>query len=96
MKTITVEVPEDVKNKVQRADIEQSAHKEIIATILERDLAIPAERMNSYQKEYENKFFAFEQAKSEIEREYVRKAVKNPLNWSLDYNTNIITINVED
>ena len=96
MKTITVEVPEDVKNKVQRADIEQSAHKEIIATILERDLAVSAERMASYQKEYENKFFAFEQAKSEIEREYVRKATKNPLNWSLDYHTNIITINVED
>lgn len=96
MKTITIEVPEEVKNRVQRADIEQSAHKEIIATILERNLNIPADRMDAYQKEYENKFFAFEEAKSDIEREYVRKAVKNPLNWTLDYHTNIITVTVEE
>lgn len=96
MKTITIEVPEEVKTKVQRADIEQSAHKEIIATILERDMAVPVERMAAYQKQYEDKFFAFESAKTEIERDYVRKAVKNPLNWSLDYHTNIITITTED
>jgi hypothetical protein len=96
MKTITIEVPEEVKNRVQRADVEQSAHKEIIATILERNLNIPADRMAAYQKEYENKFFAFEEAKTDIEREYVRKAVKNPLNWTLDYHTNIITVTVEE
>lgn len=35
MKTITIEIPEDVKNKVQRADIECSARRSIITAILE-------------------------------------------------------------
>ena len=48
------------------------------------------------QKEYDEKYFAFEQAKSKLEREYVRKAVSNPINWSLDYHTNIVTITAED
>jgi predicted transcriptional regulator len=34
MKTITIKVPEDVKNKVQRADIECSSRRSIITTIL--------------------------------------------------------------
>ena len=96
MKTITIEVPEEVKSKVQRADVECSARRDIITHILEKNLDIPKERMDAYQKEYDDKFFAFEQAKGDIEREYVRKAVKNPLNWSLNYHTNMITINVED
>jgi len=96
MKTITIEIPEDVKTKVQRADVECSARRSIITTILEQDLAVPTERFNAYQKEYEDKFFAFESAKTEIEKEYVRTAISNPANWVLDYNTNIITVTVEE
>ena len=96
MKTVTIEVPEDVKNTTQRADIECSARRDIITYILEKNIAVPAERMAAYQKDYDDKYFAFEQAKSELEREYVRKAVSNPINWSLDYHTNIVTITVED
>lgn len=96
MKTITIEVPEEVKNATQRADIECSARRDIITYILEKNINIPEERMAAYQKEYDEKYFAFEQAKGIVEKEYVRKAVKNPLNWSLDYHTNIVTITVED
>ena len=96
MKTITIEIPEDVKNKVQRADIECSARRSIITAILEQDLTIPTERFNAYQKEYEDKFFAFESAKTEVEKEYVRTAVSSPASWVLDYNTNIITVTVEE
>lgn len=96
MKTITIEVPEDVKNTTQRADIECSARRDIITYILEKNIAVPAERMAAYQKDYDDKYFAFEQAKSNIENNYVRKAVSNPIHWSLDYHTNIVTITVED
>lgn len=96
MKTITVEVPEDVKNTVQRADIECAARRDIITYILEQNLNVSPERMAAYQKEYDEKFFAFESAKTAIEREYVRTKVDKPLNWSLDYHTNIITINIGD
>ena len=89
---VTITVPEEIKNVTQRADIECSARRDILTYIMEKDLAVPAERFAEYQKEYDDKFFAFEQAKSHIEREYVRKAVENPVSWSLDYHTNVVTI----
>ena len=96
MKTVTIEIPENVKNQVQRADIECSARRSIITTILEQNLAIPEERFEAYQKDYDDKFFTFESMKTMIEREYVRTNVDNPINWVLDYNTNTITVTVED
>lgn len=89
---VTITVPEEVKNATQRADIECSARRDIITHIMEKNIAVPAERFAEYQKEYDDKFFAFEQAKNRIEREYVRKAVDNPVSWSLDYHTNVVTI----
>lgn len=89
---VTITVPEEIKNATQRADVECSARRDIITYIMEKNLAVPAERFAEYQKEYDDKFLAFEQAKSRIEREYVRKAVENPVSWSLDYHTNIVTI----
>lgn len=90
MKKVTV--PEEVKLEVQRADLECAARRDIITYIMEKNMAIPFDRMQAYQKEYNDKFFAFEQAKSRIEKEYVRPVVANPISWSLDYNTNVITI----
>lgn len=90
MKTVTV--PEEVKIATQRADIECAARRDIITHIMEKNIAVPAERMDAYQKEYDDKFFAFEQAKGRIEHEYVRTVVANPVSWSLDYNTNVVTI----
>lgn len=89
---VTITVPEEIKNATQRADVECSARRDIITYIMEKNLAVPAERFAEYQKEYDDKFLAFEQAKSRIEKEYVRKAVDNPVSWSLDYNTNVVTI----
>lgn len=89
---ITIEVPEEVVQKVQKADIEQAARKEIIAHILEKGLDVSPERFNAYQADYDAKFFAFEQAKQEIERDFVRVTVKNPKNWTLDYHTKILSI----
>lgn len=89
---VTITVPEEIKNATQRADIECSARRDIITYIMEKNIAVPAERFAEYQKDYDDKYFAFEQAKSRIEREYVRKAVENPVSWSLDYHTNIVTI----
>lgn len=89
---VTITVPEEIKNATQRADVECSARRDIITYIMEKNLAVPTERFAEYQKEYDDKFLAFEQAKSRIEREYVRKAVENPVSWSLDYHTNVVTI----
>lgn len=89
---VTITVPEEVKNVTQRADIECSARRDIITHIMEKNIAVPAERFAEYQRDYDEKYFAFEQAKGRIENEYVRKAVENPVSWTLDYQTNVITI----
>lgn len=89
---VTITVPEEIKNATQRADIECAARRDIITHIMEQNIAVPAERFAAYQKDYDDKFFAFEQAKSVVERDYVRKAVENPVSWSLDYHTNVVTI----
>lgn len=89
---VNITVPDEVRIATQRADIECSARRDIITHILEKNIQIPAERFEAYQKEYDDKFFAFEQAKQRIEKEYVRPVVANPISWSLDYNTNIISV----
>lgn len=89
---ITIEIPKEIVIKVQRADIEQSARKEIIAYILEKNLDISSERFEQYQKEYDDKFFAFEQAKQEVEQTYVLPTIKNPKHWTLEYNSGLLTI----
>ncbi len=90
MKTVTI--PDEVRIATQRADIECSARRDIITHILEKNIAIPAERFEAYQKEYDDKYFVFEEAKAKIEKEYVRTVVSNPVSWSLDYHTNVVTI----
>lgn len=98
--TKTITIPEEVKNKVQRADIERCARRDIIAFILENnnDINIDNERFQNYQKEYSEKFNNFEVLKSEIEKEYVKPNIGNyqAIRWNLDYNTNEITITIKD
>lgn len=97
-KTITITVPEEVRNEVQRYDIERSARRDIIAYVLSNDsMNVSTERMATYQKEYEEKFASFEEAKNKIETEYVQPAANGKAtNWSLDYNSCVITITINE
>ena len=97
-KTITVKVPEEVRDEVQLADVERSSRRDIIAYILSNDsINISPERMAQYQKEYDEKFMLFEKAKNKLETNYVQPAANNKaINWQLDYETCEITITVND
>lgn len=97
MKIMTITIPEEVRNKVQKADIERSSRRDIITYIMEKDINISEERFKQYQKEYDEKFFEFEQAKNEIEKNYVVPATKGKAsNWSLDYSSCVVTININE
>ena len=61
-------------------------------TIIERNLDISEERFQKYQKEYDEKYAMFEQAKQNIEKDFVKTTVKNPKQWNLDYTSCILTI----
>lgn len=92
--TITITIPEELRNKVQRADIERSSRRDIIIYLMQHpEVEVSEERRLAYQKEYDDKFFEFEQAKSIIEKEYVQPATNNKaINWNLDYSSCEVTI----
>ena len=95
IKTITI--PAELRDKTQRANVERDSRRDILLYIMENNLNVPEERIANYQKEYDEKYFEFEQAKATIEKEYVQPSVNNQaLNWSLNYDDCIVTIEVAD
>ncbi len=92
METTIIKIPEELRNKVQKADIERSSRRDIITYILEKGIDISPERFDQYQHEYDEKYWAFEQGKQEIENNYVRQAIENPISWTLNYATCEVSI----
>ena len=93
IKTITI--PGELRDRAQRANIERDSRRDILLYIMENNLNVSEERIANYQKEYDEKYFEFEQVKATIEKEYVQPATNNQaLNWSLNYNDCIVTIEV--
>ena len=92
-KVLTIEIPEEATVIVQKYDVERSSRRDIILYIMQNNINIPEDRFERYQKEYDEKYFAFETAKGEIEKQYVIPATGGKkCNWSLDYSSNIITV----
>ena len=92
-----ITIPAELRDKTQRANIERDSRRDILLYIMENNLNISKERIANYQKEYDEKYFEFEQAKATIEKEYVQPSVNNQaLNWSLNYDDCIVTIEVAD
>ena len=95
IKTITI--PEELRTKVQRANVERDSRRDILLYIMQNNIEIPEERMQKYQKEYDEKFLEFEQAKDIVEKEYVMPATdKKALNWSLNYSDCVVSITLPD
>lgn len=91
IKTITI--PEELRDKVQNADIERSARRDVITNIISNGTIEPTnEFFQKYQNEYNKSYFAFEKAKTEVEKNYVKKNYPEAINWNLDYNTCQVTI----
>ena len=91
-------IPEELRTQAQRANIERDSRRDILLYIMSHDdISISEERIARYQKEYDEKYLKFEQAKSIIEKEYVMPATDGKaLNWSLDYRTCIVSITLPD
>lgn len=92
-----IEIPENISIYVQKADIEQTSRRNVIAYVLSLNIDISNERFQQYQKDYEEKMFIFETIKTELEKEYIIPKIKSKnYNWKLDYNKNIITVIEEE
>lgn len=97
-KIIKITVPEEVRDMAQKANVERDARRDILTYIMANtDIKVSDERIAQYQKEYDEKFLAFEQAKSKIEKEYVIPATEGKAsNWSLDYSSCVVTITINE
>lgn len=95
--TKTITVPEEIRDLAQKANVERDARRDILLYIMQNDMNIPQERIDRYQKEYDEKYLAFEQAKSIIEKDYVMPATDGKaLNWSLNYSDCVVSITLPD
>ena len=95
IKTITV--PEEIRDLAQKANVERDARRDILLYIMQNNIDIPEERITRYQKEYDEKYLAFEKAKSVIEKDYVKPATDGKaLNWSLNYSDCVVSITLPD
>lgn len=93
----TIIIPENIRDMAQKANVERDARRDILIYIMQNNLNISEERIANYQKEYDKKYFEFEQVKSAIEKEYVMPATEGKAsNWSLDYSSCVVTITLLD
>lgn len=88
-----IEIPVELKDKIQKADIKRSATRDLILHILANEVDIPEGRMEMLNEKYTMEFYDFERAKGELEEKYIIPtfADKN-VNWNLDYSTSIVTV----
>lgn len=94
---IQIEISTELRDDIQRANIEFESYYNILTYILNNNIDIPKERFNQYLKKYDEKLLLFNQLKNKLEKEYIninKKDDKNIYQWQLDYNTSIVTVNI--
>lgn len=97
--TLEIAIPEQLRNNIQKVDLEYQSRRNIIIYIMENNINIPELQLKKYQRECDEKFNSFERYKALIERDYVIPNLpdkNNKYTWSLNYNTSILTIKIYD
>ena len=84
-----IQVPEELRNKIQSIDFELTATKDLISFLWGQD-PVNMEAINYYTKQQRELFIEFETAKSTLVENY---NIKKDTPWNLDYNTCILSIN---
>lgn len=88
-----IEIPVELKNTIQKADIKRSATRDLILHIMQNEVNIPEERMEMLKEQYTMEYYDFERAKGDLEKDYIEPLYANRnVNWNLDYSTGIVTI----
>lgn len=88
---ITKVLDEETVTNVERYSYEFEARKNVITEMLSQDMDTSTMAFENYQHELIKYKVLFENAKKEIEENFV-KDVEGWVNWSLDYNSHILTI----
>lgn len=91
IKIIKVENQELI-NLIEALHYEVNSRKDLIAFMLNSDMRTDTAAYERYNKEYMEFYIQYNKAKNKLEEMYVRTAVKNPINWNLDFETGEVTI----
>lgn len=84
---------EEIIRLLEKLQYESESRKEVLGYIISTN-GVNTEAFKQYEKEYQDAFINFNAAKNEFEKEYVKPAVGEGsfINWTLDYNTQEVTI----
>lgn len=98
MKKIKINIPIEIKNLIQKFDIEANSRKEIIEYVLLNNIDITNKHFQQYQEDYEKRLYEFNIAKQELTNKYILPELKknSKYNWKLDYTTSVLTIEVDE
>jgi len=102
MKKIEINITQDMVNYLQRLNYEVFTREEIITKLIEMhkddtdDSLFVSKPFLKYSEELSRIKAEYEMAKLEVEKLYVPEELygKHQYNWSVDFTTNIMTIDV--
>lgn len=101
MKEYKVIIPEEVRDLVQRAGIEYHQKRNVIMGLIEdhqfdgNTAFLDSDIFQAYEKKMAQAQYAFDELKTQIEREYKPEECKDTaVKWDLDYNTCVMTFKV--
>ena len=87
-----IKVSEEIRVKVQRANIEMEGKRGVLAFMITSGTSLEDENYKKYEESYLESFKKFEQEKQEVEKNIVKVKYPNAIKWSLDYTTDEITV----
>lgn len=90
--TTVITIPQEVVNHIQALGVETESRKDLIAYMLSSNLSTATEQFATYQAEYKEFYRQFDLAKTNLEKDYIRTVIENPIRWELDYNSCEVTI----
>lgn len=87
------EIPQELSNYIQTLELEKSARENLILTIITAGIDPTVGNAKMYFDEYIEFAIKANLAKEELQYMYIPAGIMNKnTEWSLDYRTNIITV----
>lgn len=71
---------------------EVAARRDVITFMLANKMDTDSAQFRAYHKEYMEFFVQLENAKAQLEKDYVRPNIQGKAEWNLDYETRLLTI----
>ena len=93
----TVEVNAELRDYIEALNYEVESRKSLIAFALEKGL-VENESFKKYHDEYKEAFIMYEEAKANLEQQFVVPLLKEDekCEWNLNFKDCIITIDIKE